>query len=126
VFMKLISYRKTLRICIKKSSCRLHPDSPFLGKIKGVRTWPDDFYPHMNQASLADLGFYPQIQVRHFAKISQILSELKSGILVNFQGSSPTPLILHHIKCFYFPSCVEGLSELRLEFSTVHFLIYVP
>jgi hypothetical protein len=27
---------------------------------------------------------------------------------------------------FFFPSCVEGLSELRPEFSTVHFLIYVP
>jgi hypothetical protein len=61
-----------------------------------------DFYPQVNQASLADAGFYPHILVRllaqnrpifiridlrHLAKIWQILSELKSGAFGYFQGS---------------------------------------
>ena len=67
-----------------------------------VRSRSDDFYPHVNQASNPDPGFYPHIRIRlfaqiwpifiridlrHFAKISRFLSELKSGIKGDFQGS---------------------------------------
>ena len=67
-----------------------------------VRFRSDNFYLHVNQASIADPGFYPHIRIRlfaqiwpifigidlrHFAKISRFLSELKSGIKGDFQGS---------------------------------------
>jgi hypothetical protein len=70
------------------------------------RTSQGDFYPQVNQALLADPDFYPHFQVRllaqnwpifirvdlrHLAKIWEILSAKKSGILGYFQGSSSIP-----------------------------------
>jgi hypothetical protein len=66
------------------------------------RTSQGDFYPQVSQALLADPDFYPHFQVRllaqnwpifiridlrHLAKIWEILSAKKSGILGYFQGS---------------------------------------
>ena len=61
-------------------------------KLEEVATL-DDFYPHI-QARLFALNWpiFILIDLRHLAKISQILSPFRSGILGYFQGSwRPVP-----------------------------------